>query len=34
MNIKNVKVEHIRKNGYKNLKKWCNDTNNIYIYWS
>ena len=31
MSVKNVKVEFIRKEGYKNLKDWVADKNNIYI---
>lgn len=31
MSVENVKVEYIRKKGYKNLKEWINDENNIYI---
>jgi hypothetical protein len=29
--LKNVRVKFIRLKGYKNLKEWMNDKNNIYI---
>jgi hypothetical protein len=31
MSIKNVRVANIRKEGYKNLKEWMADPNNVYI---
>lgn len=31
MSIENVRVKFIRLKGYKNLKEWINDKNNIYI---
>ena len=31
MSVVNCKVEFIRKDGYKDLKDWCSDTNNVYV---
>ena len=31
MEIVNVKKQYISKNGYNDLKEWCEDKNNIYI---
>lgn len=31
MSVKNCKVKYIRAEGYKDLKDWVNDPNNVYI---
>lgn len=31
MSVKNCKVEYIRKEGYTNLERWCQDPSNVYV---
>jgi hypothetical protein len=31
MELVNVRIKHLRKDGYENLKEWCNDEGNEYI---